>query len=164
MNTAAPGGYGLVALVALAFYCALTARAASPNGPESSLTPQAAIENRQAGFKKMGAAMKALADQLKTDAPASAVLVASSQAVVAHAQEQFRWFPAGSGAESGVETDALPNIWKDRARFDALAEQLTAETRMLAATVARNDLAAVKAQVKAVGSVCSDCHRSYRAD
>lgn len=73
-------------------------------------SPQAAIAARQAGFKKMGAAMKALSDQLKTDAPAKDAMMAAARTIAVAAREQARLFPAGSGPSSGAKTQALPAI------------------------------------------------------
>lgn len=126
--------------------------------------PSASIETRQAGFKKMGAALKALNDQMKAASPDPAVLARASAAISAGADAQKDWFPSGSGPESGIETDALPNIWTDRTRFDALTAKLVEEARLLGERVNAGDTAALAAQVKAVGAACSSCHRSFRAD
>ena len=69
--------------------------------PTSAPAPKAAIAARQAGYKKMGAAMKALNDQLKSGAPVKATMVAAAQTIAATAREQSRLFPAGSGADGG---------------------------------------------------------------
>jgi cytochrome c556 len=124
------------------------------------LSAAAAVEARQSGFKKMGAALKAINEQLKMESSDPATLSAPAQALLAHAQNIPHWFPAGSGAG----TDALPNIWTDRAKFDALANELVAELKSLSATIAANDMAAVRAQAKRTAGACSACHRSFRAD
>jgi cytochrome c556 len=124
------------------------------------LSAAAAVEARQSGFKKMGAALEAINEQLKTEAPDPSTLNAATQAILALADKVPHWSPAGSGAE----TDALPDIWTERARFDALAADLLSEAKSLSATVAANDMAAVRAQAKRAGAACSACHRSFRAD
>jgi cytochrome c556 len=124
------------------------------------LSPAAAVEARQSGFKKMGAALKAITEQLKTGSPDTSTLTASTQTLISLAEKVPHWFPAGSGAE----TDALPNVWTDRARFDALAQDLVADVKSLSATIAANDMEAVRAQAKRTGATCSACHRSFRAD
>jgi cytochrome c556 len=126
--------------------------------------PQALIEARQEGFKKMGAAMKAITEQLKGDSPNAATLAASIQAISAGTEKVSQWFPAGSGSDAGVETDALPNIWTDRTKFDALTKELGVEVKSLAASIATNDLAGMRAQLKRTAGACSTCHRSFRAD
>jgi len=108
--------------------------------------------------------MKTIVDQLKTDAPDQAKMAEAAQTISAGAPQVSQWFPAGSGAEAGVDTDALPPIWTDRAKFDSLANRLVAESKSLSATLSGTDLAAAKVQVKAVADACSTCHRSFRAD
>jgi len=130
----------------------------------ATASTQTVIEARREGFKKMGAAMKALSDQAKQAAPDLAKMTAASQTISTAAPQQFQWFPAGTGPESGIETDALEHIWQDRTKFESLASKLAGESKTLTATVAGGDLAAIKTQVKAVGEVCSTCHKSFRAD
>jgi cytochrome c556 len=140
----------------------LNVRVAGASDPETASTPQATIETRQAGFKKMGAAMKLIVTQLKSDAPDSAQIATATQVIRSGAEAALHWFPAGSGPEAGSDTDALPYIWQERAKFDALANRLAAESKTLASSA--TDLAALRSQVKVVGEVCSSCHRSFRAD
>jgi cytochrome c556 len=151
-------------LLALAVLGTLAVGNAGASDPAESPSPQTVIETRQAGFKKMGAAMKAIVEQLKSDAPDNARMAAAAQVISSGAETQLRWFPAGSGAEAGVETDALPHIWKDRAKFDSIANQLIPAAKTLATAMSGNDLAAIRAQVKIVADTCATCHRSFRAD
>lgn len=132
--------------------------------PATAATPQDIITARQVGFKKMGAAMKALNEQLKGDAPAKPVMIASAQTIATTAREQPKLFPAGSGPAAGVKTDALPGIWTDRATFDAQMGKLIAESGKLAAVANGGDVAAIRAQAKATGAACAACHRQFRAD
>jgi cytochrome c556 len=135
---------------------------AGASDPGTSSTPQATIETRQVGFKKMGAAMKLIVAQLKSDAPEPAQIAAATQVIRSGAEAALHWFPAGSGPEAGLDTDALPYIWQERAKFDALANRLVSESKTLAASA--GELAALRSQVKVVGEVCSSCHHSFRAD
>lgn len=132
--------------------------------PAVAPSPKAAIATRQAGYKKMGAAMKALNDQLKADAPAKAALVAAAQTLAMTAREQPRLFPAGSGPAAGVATDALPNIWTERPAFDAQMSRLIAESGKLLATANAGNIDAIRVQAKATGGTCAACHRQFRAD
>ncbi|WP_347567240.1 cytochrome c [Sphingobium sp. BYY-5] len=132
--------------------------------PAASSAPKAAIAARQAGYKKMGAAMKALNDQLKSDAPVKATLVAAAQALATTAREQPKFFPAGSGPAAGVPTDALPNIWTDRANFDAQMAKLIGESGKLVVVANGGNAEAIRVQAKATGATCAACHRQFRAD
>jgi len=151
-------------LLVLASLGALTAGSAGASDPATPSAPQALIETRQQGFKKIGKAMKSLVDQLKTAAPNTAAMTEAAAIISSGAPQVTRWFPAGSGPEAGIETDALPYIWEDRAKFDSTAERLVSEAKKLSAALSGTDLAAVRVQAKAVGEVCSTCHHSFRAD
>jgi cytochrome c556 len=150
----------LTAAAALCFLDSLS-RTALADEPASA---QAAVDMRRAGFKRMGAAMKALSEQLKTDAPEAPKLVATSQAIMTGASQVPNWFPAGTDNGTGLDTDALPDIWKNRGKFDSLASQLGTETKTLAAAVVAGDLARIRSQTTTVQSVCKNCHSSFRSD
>jgi cytochrome c556 len=72
-------------------------------------------------------------------------------------------FPAGTGAESGAKTRALPTIWSDRPGFDKAAADYQAATAKLLEMSKANDTAGFKAQLKAVDATCDACHAVYRA-
>lgn len=149
-------------ILALAGFFVLGAGAAGAADPAGSA--QAVVATRQQGFKKMGASMKALVEQLKSATPDTAKMTAAVQSIAAGSPEIAHWFPVGSGPEAGVDTDALPHIWEDRAKFDSLATRLIPETKILVTTVSGNDMAAIRTQMKAVADICSTCHKSFRAD
>lgn len=132
--------------------------------PAAAQSPQATIAARQANFKKMGAAMKVLKAQLDSGAPAKDVMANAARTIALTAPQQAKLFPAGTGASAGVKTDALPNIWTDRANFDALMVRLVGETGKLQAVASSGDVAAIAAQTKATGAACAACHRQFRAD
>jgi cytochrome c556 len=156
-----------IALGLAALTLAVTFAAGSGAGRASAAAPdaQSAILARQAGFKKMGTAMKALGGQLKSGAPDKAVMAAAAATILATARTQGALFPAGSGPTAGVKTDALPAIWTDKATFDGDMAALVTESGKLVATInsgASTD--AILAQTKAVGGTCGACHRAFRQD
>lgn len=61
-----------------------------------------------------------------------------------------------------VKTNALPAVFKDRAKFDEAGSRLENEASKLAALSMSGDEAAVKAQIGAVGKACGGCHQSFR--
>jgi len=123
----------------------------------------ATIAARQANFKKMGGAMKALKDELAGGGD-KAKMLAAARTIAAMARAQGPLFPAGSGASAGVKTDALPAIWSQRAAFDGSARKLVADADKLVAVAASGDKGVIGAQFKVVGGTCSGCHRQFRAD
>ncbi len=145
------------ALAAMTLAIASTLIAAAPS-------PQATADARKASFKKMGAAMKVLNDQLKTDAPAKPAMLAAARTIAATAREQGKLFPAGTGPSASVKTDALPNIWKDKATFDGMMNRMIGETGKLVTVATAGNIDAIRAQVKATGGTCGACHKQFRAD
>lgn len=59
-------------------------------------------------------------------------------------------------------TDAKPDIWQDWNKFVAAAHKLRDESRQLAVVAQSGDMAAIGAQVKAVGKSCGGCHKPFR--
>lgn len=136
-------------------------------GPAAALAtppPEAVIAGRQAGFKAMGAAMKALKAELQAPAPTGDTMLKAATMIAETAIEQGKRFPAGSGPAPGVQTAALPGIWADRATFDTQMAALVAESASLVAVAKTGDVTAIKAQVSATGAACGACHRQFRAE
>ncbi len=145
------------AMVAMTGTMAATASAA----PSPAAT---AIATRQANFKKMGGAMKALKDQLASGTIDKAKAVGAARTLAATGRAQGRLFPNGSGASSGVKTGALPAVWSNRAQFDAALKAYVAQADKLVAVAGTGNAAAIGAQFKAVGGTCAACHKQFRTD
>lgn len=126
-------------------------------------SPAATIGARQANFKKMGGAMKAIKDELAGSAD-KVKMLGAARTIAMTARAQLPMFPGGTGPASGVKTDALPAIWAQRAMFDGHAKKLIAEADKLVAVAGSGNAAAVGAQFKAVGGTCGGCHKQFRAD
>lgn len=123
------------------------------------------VATRQAAFEDMGGAIKVFRDQLRGDAAFDLGEQADAAAVVAgHAPGIVDWFPAGSGADDGYDTDALAYIWRNREKFDRLAGELVPKAGALEAAVATGERGEILQAFRALGGTCGDCHDSYRAD
>lgn len=140
--------------------------AAAPTAGDATLpsgvTVKQQIEVRQKALKEMGAAMKTISDQMKSGAPALDQIRPAVQTIKTHAAELPTWFPAGTGPESEVKTEALSKIWEDQPGFHAAAERLVTEANKLSDVATGDDLAAIGAQVGAVGGSCKNCHDQFR--
>lgn len=128
-----------------------------PKGPM-----QKAAFTRHENFKQQGAAFKAILDELKKGDPDKAVIAGNATKLKGLAGQLPTWFPKGSGAESGYKTDAKPEVWADAAGFSAAASRLQAETVKFDQVAQSGDLDAIKAQARAVGGACKNCHDKYR--
>ena len=125
---------------------------------------QAIIDERQAGFKDIGAAMKTLRDELKGDEPSTETMTAAAEQMAALAAKIPAWFPAGSGPESGLDTDARDYIWTNKEKFDRITDEVISATKAMVPLTTGADLSALKKQLLVVRDSCSSCHDSYRVD
>ena len=139
---------------------ALTAAA----GIAVAATPAETVAARQNNFKQMGRAQKMLGDELKKPSPDVAVLRASAQTIATFAPQVNRWFPRGTGKESGARTGALPAIWQQTPRFNTSAGQLAGAAANLQRAAASGNVAQIRAAAPAVGAACKGCHDTFKGD
>ena len=76
--------------------------------------------------------------------------------------EQFNWFPAGSGPKEGVKTRAKAEIWNKPQDFNAAQKLFQEQAGKLNTVAASGDVAAVRAQFGEVGKACKNCHDTFR--
>ena len=85
------------------------------------------------------------------------VATKASQASEALKKAAPLW-PAGTGREAVQKTRAKPEIWTQRAEFEAALTKLVAETDAIGAAARSGNLDAVKAQWLKVAEACGACH------
>ena len=117
---------------------------------------------REANFKKIGGAFKAIIDGLKAETPDTKAMAAQAKIIKDLSPKITTWFPKGSGPESGVKMQAKAEIWTDWATFETAAKGLQTESTKLEAIAKTGDLEAIKAQVKVTGGACGTCHTKFR--
>ena len=66
------------------------------------------------------------------------------------------------GEGTDKDTKAKPEIWTNRADFDAKMDKMVSEAQKLPAVVRAGDMAAFKKQVGDTGAACKACHDDYR--
>lgn len=147
------GALGITLLMGLA-----ACKGAAPEAASESI-----VVTRQAGFKTLAAANKAIGDELKKDAPSVEIIRANAPLVIDVAPRIKTWFPAGSGPETGEKTEALPAIWAQSAEFDRRAQALVDASRALQTATDAGDLASIRTAAAAVGATCKSCHTDFRA-
>lgn len=129
----------------------------------SDVAAPSPIAARQAEFKRIGAANKAIGDQLKESAP-SAEVVRTNAAIIARLAPQVpSWFPAGSGPVAGEETAALPTIWERNEEFTLRAADFARAANSLEVAASAGDFAQIRAASEALGQTCKSCHTVFRA-
>ena len=133
-------------------------------GAVGAQTPQAedVIKGRQGAMMLSGVAMASIKGAIDAGQPlASQRFSTRSLARWAHAVPGM--FPAGSGPEAGVQSNARAEIWSDRAGFEARAADYAAAADRLAELAAGDDAAAFADQWTAVRATCQACHDGYKA-
>jgi cytochrome c556 len=123
---------------------------------------QAVLKTRHDGFEAMGDAFKSIMDTLKAGGALDAELTAAAHEIDTHAGQIAEWFPAGTGPESGADTEAKAEIWQQPEVFAEKREKLVMEAAKLAALADAGDAAGFAEQVKAVGGSCKGCHDNFR--
>jgi cytochrome c556 len=152
--------------VALGAAFVLTTMALMVGGPAgaSEGAAERAVAARQAGFKQIGAAFKAVNDELRAGKPDLTEIAAAAARLETHASQMPTWFPRGSGPESGAKTGARAAVWSDAAGFADAAANLRTQTSRLTVLAREGDLAPVRKQAAQVGAACKTCHTAYREE
>jgi cytochrome c556 len=143
--------------LALPAALALGLAACGPQSPGAR-----AAHERHEHFEAMGKAFKALTDQLKQDSPDLAEIRQSAAAINTYAPQVKTWFPAGSGPQDGVKTDALAVAWTQPDAFGRAAARLGDAAVALDAAARSGDLAAIRGAVPPLGEACKGCHSHFR--
>jgi len=150
---------------ALAAVCALGTLGglAVANAQDSAATE--AVKARQASFKKVGAASKAIHQELRTSSADAAKLHTAAVEIEHAASVLESWFPRGSGPEAGIKTNARATIWTDAAGFSAARVAFAREAdNFLKVLDGKSDTAALNDAAAALAKSCRNCHEDYRRD
>ena len=122
----------------------------------------AAITARKANYKEIGGDFKTISDEIKTGAPDLATVRPAAKDLVTRAAGQLKYFPKGSGPESGEKTRAKAEIWTDQATFAKLQNDMVGAAGKLQAATVSGDLAGLTAARTALGGACKACHEKFR--
>jgi cytochrome c556 len=126
-------------------------------------TPEQTITARQANFKSIGKAMKGISDELKKETPSVDILRANSKTISRLSGKLPSWFPAKTGPESGIKTEALPAIWTSNAEFKRAAAAFAKAAKALDTTAKKGDVAAIGKVTQGLGTTCKGCHDAFKA-
>jgi cytochrome c556 len=132
-------------------------------GSAFALDAASQIKARQDGMKAVGGATKGLYDTLSGDKDPAKLKALAAQ-LNTLAPKVPGWFPAGTGPEAGVKTDAKAAIWADKADFNAKAGAFAAQAAKLNAAAQAGDADKVKAEFMALRGTCKSCHEKFKED
>lgn len=128
-------------------------------GASAALAASPAIKERQDILKGFGDATKPVVAMLKGQAPFD----------LAAAQKALRTYEAGvkklpslfpPDSKTGDKTEALPKIWDEKAKFDAIYAKLGKDAAAALTTI--KDEASLKSTFPKVLGNCKACHDDYR--
>ncbi len=131
---------------------------------DDDFDPEPIIQGRQAGLRDIGAAFKGVSDELKAKTPSVASIQYHARHIEELAKQQQFWFPAGTGPESEIETQAKPEIWKSTAEFRKAQDAMTEQAGKLTRIAAGGDIAAIRTQWRELGKTCKSCHDQFREE
>jgi cytochrome c556 len=121
-----------------------------------------AADARHESFEEIGDAMKVIGDQLKASAPDVAKIQAAAATINLFAPKVEGWFPAGSGPDDGIKTDALQTVWTKPEEFKQATAKFVEEAAKFDAVAKAGDLAAIGESMKGLGGSCKNCHDTFR--
>lgn len=149
------------AISALAL-AAVIAAAATPALAQQFAKPEDAINYRQSAFTLMGAHMGRLGAMANGKTPYDAKAATESAALL-EILSKLPFVAFGPGTDMGLHTKALPEIWKENAKFKDAAEKMMLQTTKLNAAVKANGLDGLKAEFGSTGGACKACHDKFHA-
>jgi cytochrome c556 len=149
------GGHGFMRKsIIVGFFILLTASVSS-----QVLAQEDFIEKRQKAMKSNSADVKAI--KAAVESKDYATIETKAKDIMGTADKIPSLFPKGSNVG---KTKAKPEIWEKSDEFAKEAKNLSKASSELAAAAKSKDDAAIATKVKAVGEVCSSCHKQFRAD
>jgi cytochrome c556 len=116
------------------------------------------VADRQRLMKLQGASMRDINDKIKAGNIEGAAVNAETLALTSEHIPSL--FPAGSLSD---KSNAKPEIWQNRAKFDGYAKTLHTLATDLRTAAAAKDAAKTQELVREVGTkACGACHTDFR--
>ena len=122
--------------------------------------PETLVKQRQAAMALQGKYFGPMAGMAQGKVPFDANVVARNAGFL-EALSKMPWdgFDASTQNEKSA---ALPEIWKDPAKFKAAADAMQSEIGKLVAAAKGGNEAAIKAALGDTGKTCGGCHNTFR--
>lgn len=126
--------------------------------------PEDAIKYRQSALTVMGTHFGRLGAMVQGRVPFDAATAASNaEIVVVMSKLPYVAFIDGTSTSQATNTKAKPEIWTDRAKFDAAATKMQEEVAKLNVAAKSGNLDQIKAAFGNAGGACKACHDDFRA-
>jgi len=162
MAGAVKWGAAVVVVVAVAAggYYYFQQQQAAKMAAEQTAAAARVVEARQAGMKAVGAAFGGgVMRFVRGEAEFGPPVAEAAKRLDSLAKQATSWFSVPS---SGGASAAKPDIWANKADFDAKLAGFQTAAANLAAVIDGGDKARITAAAQAVGATCGTCHTPYR--
>jgi len=116
------------------------------------------VKQRKELMGQMGKAFGPLVQILKHQSDDYDAAVASAEIMNRNAKQLVAHFPAGSGRDAVPDSRAKPEVWSNRAEFEAAAAKLIDESVKLIDAAKSKDYEIFQAQFKIYAAACGACH------
>lgn len=123
--------------------------------------PEDAVKYRQSALSVMGTHFGRIGAMVNGRAPFDAKAAQDSAQIVV-VMSSLPW-PAFTPNTEALKTRALPEIWKEGAKFKDASEKMQAEVLKLEAAAKTGNLDTIKTAFGAAGASCKACHDSFQA-
>ncbi len=145
-----------------AFVLAASAAALSTPALAQFAKPEDAIKYRQSALTVMATHFGRLGAMVNGKVAFDAKAAADNAAIV-ETLSKLPWAAFSEGTDKGGNTKALPEVWKEPAKFKEASEKLMAEVVKLNAAAKVGTPDSLKSAFGNVGAACKGCHDSFRA-
>jgi cytochrome c556 len=133
--------------------------AAAAQTSHAQTSPAQIVRQRQDAMDQMWPGYyKDIAGTLRSPSPDLALVATKAAAASAHVKQAAQLFPPGTGRDVVPTTRAKPEIWTQRADFEAALTALIDATNTMGDDAKNGDLEKVKADWTAAAKACGACH------
>jgi len=121
--------------------------------------PAQIVKERQDAMKKMWPGYyKDIATTVRSGSPDLTVVATKAAQASAHVKETAQLFPPGTGRDVVPTTRAKPEVWTQRADFEAALTALIDATNAIGDDAKKGDVEKVKADWTNLAKACGACH------
>ncbi len=139
---------------------AVAATAAAVPAMAQFQKPEDAVKYRQNALFVMSQHFGRLGAMANGKMPFDAKVAAENAAIV-ETLSKLPWAGFMPGTES-IKSNAKPEMWTEKAKFDQGSEKMRGEVTKLAAAAKMGNLDALKAAFGDTAATCKACHDSYK--
>ena len=128
----------------------------------SQAKPETLVKQRQSAMTLQGKYLYSILPMAQDKIPFDGAVVARNAEYV-DVLLKMPWDGFNPGTSGVKETRALPEIYKEEAKWKAAIERAQGESAKFVTVSKSKDVAAVKAQMTQLNYACNACHNAFRA-